>query len=93
MVIAGLFVWVVFLIGAIKFAKTKGRSQLFWLLLVAMMPLSLIVLVLLPPQGQGRPASRGTILSDEPDGFFRRCVHCKTLVDAEDPICTVCGRG
>lgn len=88
-IIFALIAWVIFLIGAVKFAASRGRSQFVWVCLVAAFPPALIILILMP--------SLKTISAEKLnippilDEFLRRCTTCNNLVDAEKDLCPICG--
>jgi hypothetical protein len=58
-------------------ARPKGRSQVLWFLLCAIVPLLVIVIALLPPV--------------ESPGYTKRCPHCSEISKESAVVCKYCG--
>lgn len=87
-VILSFLGWVIFMIATVKFAASRGRSQLYWSVLVGMFPPALFMLILMPTRNT---TSSSRAEQETGSEFIRRCLSCKKLVDAEKEICPICG--
>jgi RNA polymerase subunit RPABC4/transcription elongation factor Spt4 len=63
--------------GAIL-AERKGRNWLVWAVLSALFPLSVLLLIMLPPV-----VSRG---------LTKRCPHCEGIIRHRAAVCSHCGK-
>ncbi len=60
-------------------AKTKGRNQLLWFTLCAVVPLFIIAILLLP-----------MVIAK---GYTKKCAHCAEIIKEDATICKHCGMG
>ena len=71
-----LLVIVAGIVGA-SLARHKGRSQVLWFLLCAIVPFLVIAIALLPP-----------VVSE---GITKRCPHCAEISKHSAVVCKYCG--
>ncbi len=64
------------IVGA-TLAKSKGRSQLLWFCLCALIPLLVIAILFLPMA--------------EKKGFTKKCSYCDEIIKAKATVCKFCG--
>jgi hypothetical protein len=72
-----LLVIIAGIVGAI-IARKKGRNPLYWFILCAVVPLSIVVLVVLPPLVA--------------KGYTKKCIYCAELIKEAAIVCKHCGR-
>ncbi|MCF8245675.1 MAG: zinc ribbon domain-containing protein [Saprospiraceae bacterium] len=66
------------IVGSIL-AQKKGRSQILWFILCAIVPLLVIAILLLPAIAAA--------------GFTKKCPHCAEIVKEDATMCKYCGMG
>lgn len=66
------------MVGAIL-ARAKGRSQILWFILCAIVPLLVIAIALLP-----------AVVSK---GYTKKCPHCTEIIKEDASVCKYCGIG
>ena len=64
------------IVGAM-IAKPKGRSQIIWFLLCAMLPLLVVAILFLP--------------SVVAKGITKKCIHCDEIIKENATVCRYCG--
>ena len=64
------------IVGAVL-AKSKGRSQILWFILCAIIPLLVIAIFFLP--------------SVVRKGITKKCIHCAEIIKEDASVCKYCG--
>ncbi|MEP3244557.1 MAG: hypothetical protein ABJN40_15575 [Sneathiella sp.] len=91
-VLLAIALWVIVLMASVKLASSRGKSQIFWLFLVASFPPALVVLLLMPKLKRGGDDQPTFAAPENSEEFLRRCGACGNLTDASLTHCRVCGR-